>query len=120
MPDGEFIPGTDIEQSHPSIAHAADELFSRHRLQAIALVEITVHDLLHLGNVALGDSPQRRQEAHDRLVGEPVKDMLALASGGQKARSVQTLEMLGGVANREPRYLRQRFDAALALSQQFQ
>ena len=34
-----------------------------------------------------------------------------------KARSASTLEMLGGVANREPRCRRQRFDAAPALSE---
>ena len=120
MSQREFIFRPHVENRDRARARSLQKLFARHRLQAVALVEIAAHHALDLGHVALGDPAQRRQQFENGVVGQPVVDELSVAPVCHQAGAPHLLEMLRGVGDRQAGAIRQHLDAALALRQLLQ
>ncbi len=70
------------------------QLVAGYRLQAVAVIEIAPDHLLDLGDIALRDPAQRRQDRQDRLVSELVEDELAVPSRGDNPGASHLLQML--------------------------
>src|SRR5215475_8694825 len=111
---------TNVENCYGPGAHPFAQLLARDRLQTVTLVEKPVHHLLDLSDVAFGNLSQRREHIENSVIGQAVPNVLAVAARGHEPGAPQMLQMLRGVGDRQPRFLRQILDAALALSELFQ
>ena len=117
MPERELVRRPDVEDGHCARARTPHELLARHRLQAVAIVEVAADQPLRLGDVPLRDPSHGRQEPEHRFVGERVEDVLALPARDHDPRPPQLLQVLGRVRDRKAGPLRQDLDAPLALGE---
>jgi hypothetical protein len=68
-----------------------EELFASNGVKAIASVEVGLDDAIDLGQLALGEGPDRSCELENRGIGEPVVDVQSFLASLDQARPAQGL-----------------------------
>src|SRR5215470_16196855 len=83
-------------------------------------MEKPLHHLLDLGDITLSNPPQCCEHIENSVIGEAIAHEFAFTPRGHEPDAPQMLEMLRGVGHRQPRFLCQNLNAALALPELFE
>src|SRR5215213_8461582 len=120
MAVAELVLRPNIEHGYKAAFDTVGKFSKRDRLHAVALPEITGHDLPNLGDLSLGNAAHPVEKAQNPVLGNPVNHALAGAAGGHKAGAAKRLQMLGDIGEGQAGTLSQFLNAALRLRKMFE
>ncbi len=113
-----LLGGADVEEGHVALPHPVQELAAADGLQRFRDLEVVPHDLLDVGQTALGQRSESEPEAADGLVGKAIENVKALLACLDETGLPEHLEVLGAVGQAEGSLSGQALYRSLPLGQQ--